>query len=228
MTKLVKEFLNEDHNLNVTDESSMAEKQIKTIVRYAEQLRALITPGMQLDAAIQSKLAVIENNIVEVTNYIESEADAPEILEPAIIDGPEDVTPPDGAEVELGGDAMGDEEMIDDIPDDAVDGEPIDAPIGGAEGEEVDLGGDELASEDDDETFDDEEMLMGMLNGDDDAEGGDEEVDTGGFKKKGDDDDKDDDDIVARQLREAEENESDPELKEKLWKEYEEYNKTTR
>ena len=32
-----------------------------------------------------------------------------------------------------------------------------------------------------------------------------------------------DDDIVARQLREAAENETDPELKEKLWKEYHEY-----
>ena len=32
-----------------------------------------------------------------------------------------------------------------------------------------------------------------------------------------------DDDIVARQLREAAENETDPELKEKLWKEYYEY-----
>lgn len=37
--------------------------------------------------------------------------------------------------------------------------------------------------------------------------------------------DYEDDDIVARQLREAAENESDPELKEKLWKEYEEYKK---
>jgi len=35
-----------------------------------------------------------------------------------------------------------------------------------------------------------------------------------------------DDDIVARQLREAAENETDPELKEKLWKEYEEYKKS--
>lgn len=32
-----------------------------------------------------------------------------------------------------------------------------------------------------------------------------------------------DDDIVARQLREAAENETDPELREKLWKEYEDY-----
>jgi hypothetical protein len=32
-----------------------------------------------------------------------------------------------------------------------------------------------------------------------------------------------DDDIVARQLREAAEKETDPELKEKLWKEYEDY-----
>jgi len=35
-----------------------------------------------------------------------------------------------------------------------------------------------------------------------------------------------DDDIVARQLREAAENETDPELKEKLWKEYHEYKKS--
>ena len=38
---------------------------------------------------------------------------------------------------------------------------------------------------------------------------------------------KEDDDIVARQLREAAEKETDPELKEKLWKEYEEYRKNT-
>jgi hypothetical protein len=38
---------------------------------------------------------------------------------------------------------------------------------------------------------------------------------------------KEDDDIVARQLREAAENETDPELKEKLWQEYEEYKKNT-
>ncbi len=35
-----------------------------------------------------------------------------------------------------------------------------------------------------------------------------------------------DDDIVARQLREAAEKETDPELKEKLWKEYREYKKS--
>jgi len=34
-----------------------------------------------------------------------------------------------------------------------------------------------------------------------------------------------DDDIVARQIREAAENETDPELKERLWKEYENYKK---
>ena len=38
----------------------------------------------------------------------------------------------------------------------------------------------------------------------------------------------DDDDIVARQLREAAEKETDPELKEKLWKEYEAYKKNRR
>jgi hypothetical protein len=40
--------------------------------------------------------------------------------------------------------------------------------------------------------------------------------------------DKQDDDIVARQLREAAENETDPELREKLWEKYEEYKKNTR
>jgi hypothetical protein len=46
--------------------------------------------------------------------------------------------------------------------------------------------------------------------------------DPSGKKERGYDDD---DDIVARQLREAAENETDPVLKEKLWKEYEEYKK---
>lgn len=32
-----------------------------------------------------------------------------------------------------------------------------------------------------------------------------------------------DDDLVARQLREAAEKETDPELREKLWKEYQDY-----
>jgi hypothetical protein len=40
--------------------------------------------------------------------------------------------------------------------------------------------------------------------------------------------DYEDDDIVARQLREAAENETDPELKEKLWQEYEAYKKSER
>jgi len=37
-----------------------------------------------------------------------------------------------------------------------------------------------------------------------------------------------DDDIVARRLRRAAEQETDPELKEKLWKEYEEYKRSVR
>jgi hypothetical protein len=37
-----------------------------------------------------------------------------------------------------------------------------------------------------------------------------------------------DDDIVARRLRKAAEAETDPELKEKLWKEYREYKENTR
>ena len=37
-----------------------------------------------------------------------------------------------------------------------------------------------------------------------------------------------DDDIVARQLREAAENEQDPELRAKLWEEYRSYKNSTR
>jgi hypothetical protein len=37
-----------------------------------------------------------------------------------------------------------------------------------------------------------------------------------------------DDDIIARRLRKAAEQETDPELKDKLWKEYVEYKKNTR
>jgi hypothetical protein len=38
----------------------------------------------------------------------------------------------------------------------------------------------------------------------------------------------DDDDVVARQLREAAEKETSPELKEKLWEEYRRYKQGTR
>lgn len=51
--------------------------------------------------------------------------------------------------------------------------------------------------------------------------------DQGAARKQGRHGSGEDDDIVARQLREAAENETDPELKEKLWKEYEEYKKNT-
>jgi hypothetical protein len=37
-----------------------------------------------------------------------------------------------------------------------------------------------------------------------------------------------DDDVVARQLREAAEKETDPELKKKLWEEYRKYKQGTR
>jgi hypothetical protein len=36
-----------------------------------------------------------------------------------------------------------------------------------------------------------------------------------------------DDDIVARQLREAAQKETDPELRDKLWQEYKDYKKNT-
>ncbi len=66
--------------------------------------------------------------------------------------------------------------------------------------------------------------------GDDDAVASRDQSKGGGSGPKGDRGSrysKEDDDIVARQLREAAENETDPELKEKLWKEYEEYKRNT-
>ena len=46
--------------------------------------------------------------------------------------------------------------------------------------------------------------------------------------KKGDVGDGSDDDVVARQLREAAETETDPLLKRQLWEEYKKYKKSTR
>lgn len=193
MTKLVKEFLNEDHNLNAADESSVAEKQINTICRTAEKLKTLVMPGMQLDADIQSKLAVVEDKIVEIATYLESEQDAPEVLEPQPIGvpGDEEIVDIPGEEVELGGDELGDEEIIDEIPGDEeiideVPGEELgDDELGDDELEgdlEADLEGDELEgdleADDEEGEFDDEEMLMGMLGDEEDEE------DTGGFKEK--------------------------------------------
>ncbi|MGD2073828.1 MAG: hypothetical protein PVG38_02710 [Gammaproteobacteria bacterium] len=51
---------------------------------------------------------------------------------------------------------------------------------------------------------------------------------TGGGGRPPDVPDGDDDDVVARQLREAAEKESDPELREKLWEEYRRYKRGTR
>jgi hypothetical protein len=64
------------------------------------------------------------------------------------------------------------------------------------------------------------------------AKGQSDKTKSGSGAKSSDRDDRyaaqDDDDIVARQLREAAEKETDPELKEKLWKEYEAYKKNRR
>ena len=63
-----------------------------------------------------------------------------------------------------------------------------------------------------------EQGTVGEASGEDDR--GKSDSKRGGYDK--------DDDIVARQLREAAEKETDPKLKEKLWKEYEAYKKSTR
>ena len=61
----------------------------------------------------------------------------------------------------------------------------------------------------------------GSVSRDSSRKGGAGPSDTGQRRKE-----YEDDDIVARQLREAAEKETDPELKAKLWKEYEEYKKS--
>ena len=100
----------------------------------------------------------------------------------------------------------------------------------GSEGEE----GDEMAArgQGDTETGEGASGQQGKADdqtgaGDDRAAKGDSSRESG----KGKDRDRygsgEDDDIVARQLREAAEKETDPELKEKLWQEYEEYKRNT-
>ena len=75
--ELVKEKfeLNEDHHLDPADESKMAKKQLATICKNVEALKLVIGEGTQIDAWVQSKLAIADSHIQEITNYMEAEAD---------------------------------------------------------------------------------------------------------------------------------------------------------
>jgi hypothetical protein len=96
------------------------------------------------------------------------------------------------------------------------DGSEGDASEGGAEGEGQDAGGSPGGNR------------AGDQSGDQ-RSGGPEDSSTGSGERGSDRDqpsdipDGSDDDVVARQLREAAEKETDPELKEKLWEEYRRY-----
>jgi hypothetical protein len=157
----------------------MASNQVKTICRNAEKLKELIQPGMQLDAWIQSKLAIVEDHITTITNYIENEQDAPEVLEPQVVDAPDmeapiDVEMGDDSEIEMG------------MPGEEGEEIDLDAEIEGPEGE-VDIEADDIEDmEDDDEDFSEDGMMMDLL-------GGDDEEDTGGFEKEEDEDDDEED-----------------------------------
>lgn len=93
----------------------------------------------------------------------------------------------------------------------------------------------ESAAESGEKTGDSEQQAPDSADGNDSAGGNDKVASTGsagGDKTKtstpADIPDGRDDDIVARQLREAAENEQDPELRDKLWEEYRNYKNRTR
>ncbi len=104
----------------------------------------------------------------------------------------------------------------------------------GSEGEES-AEGDDMAAKGEGDTETGEGASGQQGQADDQTGAGDDRAkgDSSRESGKGKDRDRDrygsgeDDDIVARQLREAAEKETDPELKEKLWQEYEEYKKNT-
>ncbi len=105
-----------------------------------------------------------------------------------------------------------------------------------AEGSEGEQGaqGDEMAAkgQDDTETGEGASGQQGKADdqtgaGDDRAAKGDSSRESGKGKGRDRYGSGEDDDIVARQLREAAEKETDPELNEKLWQEYEEYTRNT-
>lgn len=111
--KFVKETINEDHHLDSNDESSNAQKHLSTICKNVENLKSLITDGKQLDAWVQSKLAIADSHIQEISNYIEAETDQPEVLEPTVVE-PDLETPSPEGELEIGIDTPIDS-TIDDI-----------------------------------------------------------------------------------------------------------------
>lgn len=74
----------------------------------------------------------------------------------------------------------------------------------------------------------DQEGLKNRPEGGFESGGKAKDGESGRVSKRGARESEQDDDIVARQLREAAEKETDPELKEKLWKEYEAYKASRR
>jgi hypothetical protein len=97
--KLVKETLveelNENHFEASSDESSMASNQLKNIMKNAQAMLDLLSTGQQLDAWVQSKIAVSDDKIQEVKNYLENEATEEIPQEP--IEPPVDDFPPEDA-----------------------------------------------------------------------------------------------------------------------------------
>ncbi len=93
------------------------------------------------------------------------------------------------------------------------DGQNQNQPQSGASGDEDAAASQEASGQGTDLAKADDKQNKGAASGESGA-GDDDNINT------------QDDDIVARQLRDAAEKETDPELKEKLWKEYREYKKS--
>lgn len=89
--KSVYNTLNEDHHKEASDETQMAKIQLKSIMADAAELLQKMDQAEQLDAWVQSKLAVAEDYISAIRKYMEFEEETPAEELPLIPTGDEDV-----------------------------------------------------------------------------------------------------------------------------------------
>jgi hypothetical protein len=72
--KLIKKFLNEDHMGNPGDETSMATNQLKNIMKNAQAMLDIFSTNQELDAWVQSNIAVVDSKLQDAKNYVENES----------------------------------------------------------------------------------------------------------------------------------------------------------
>lgn len=72
-SELDESIINEDDWQQPDDESSMAEIQLRSIISNASKLLNIIENNDQLDSWIQSKLAIAQDNLQSVSDYLSYE-----------------------------------------------------------------------------------------------------------------------------------------------------------